>query len=310
MELRTSIIEHSIALLIFSALAIHIFVRRRVLRRTTRHPPVVYWLMIGVAVFLAAINLYQLLDESMSEEMIVTVPWMEVVTHIITILALSSVTLLLIANKIVITRTPQPRRILIIGAHPDDMEIAAGAAMAKFHDVGYRISGLVCTCGEGGGDAQVRSDEAKHGADFMGLDEVRVLHLPDTYLKDHSVELAKAIEDMVKQVQPNLIFTHSANDIHQDHQAVHEATLRAGRNHTSILCYESPSATPDFKPLLFVDVGDYVDVKVEAVRQHRDQQDKPYMLSEVVRGKLAFRGSQAKVLYAEGFETVRLLYTC
>lgn len=70
---------------------------------------------------------------------------------------------------------------------------------------------------------------------------------------------------------------------------------------------ESPSATPEFAPSVFVDIEDYVEVKVAAVAAHRDQRGKPYMTPERVRGLAVYRGSQAKVRTAEAFEPVRLL---
>jgi LmbE family N-acetylglucosaminyl deacetylase len=89
---------------------------------------------------------------------------------------------------------------------------------------------------------------------------------------------------------------------------VFESTLRAARNsRTTILCYESPSVTQDFHPTYFVDVGKYVDVKIQAIREHRDQRKKTYMKPDLIRSKLSFRGGQAKVEYAEGFEVVRMI---
>jgi LmbE family N-acetylglucosaminyl deacetylase len=84
--------------------------------------------------------------------------------------------------------------------------------------------------------------------------------------------------------------------------------MRAVRNvRTTILSYESPSVTKEFQPNYFVDICGYVDVKMEAVHQHWDQRTKPYMRPDLIRGKLAVRGSEAKVEYAEGFEVVRMV---
>ena len=119
--------------------------------------------------------------------------------------------------------------------------------------------------------------------------------------------MVQAIESVLLRYNPDIILTHSGNDQHQDHNAVHLATLRAARRHPSILCYESPSATRGFDPSVFVEINDYVDVKVQAVEMHRDQSGKPYMTPERVRGMAAFRGSQVKRKYAEGYEPVRML---
>lgn len=158
-----------------------------------------------------------------------------------------------------------------------------------------------------GGDLALRPQEAREGALFMKAASLTQYGFPDTRMSEHSYELVQAIEEKILEVKPDLILTHSANDQHQDHQAVHIATLRGARRHSSILCYESPSVTRDFNPSFFVDISDYVSAKAYAVSTHRDQAGKPYMDSDKLRGISSFRGSQAKVEHAEGFEIIRLL---
>lgn len=198
-------------------------------------------------------------------------------------------------------------KILAIGAHPDDLEIACGGTLAKLADAGHIIHAIVMCDGKVGGDAEIRPDEAKNGARFMGISEIEIHNFTDTKLANHEVELVQVIERKIIDFVPDVIFTHSKNDQHQDHQAVHFATLRAARRHPSVLCYESPSSTREFDPSFFVDLSEYVNVKVHAVEQHKDQLKKPYMGSEHVRSIAAFRGSQAKMRFAEGFEIVRLV---
>ena len=127
------------------------------------------------------------------------------------------------------------------------------------------------TNGERGGDSSARPGEAQRGGQFVGLTSVRVLDFSDTSLADQTMPMVEAIEQAIHRHNPDIILTHSGNDLHQDHCAVHVASLRAARRHSAILCYESPSATKDFQPSVFIDVEDYVDVKVAAVGAHRDR---------------------------------------
>ncbi|WP_207596255.1 PIG-L deacetylase family protein [Arthrobacter sp. D5-1] len=201
----------------------------------------------------------------------------------------------------------RPRRVLAIGAHPDDLELACGATLAKLSDAGHDVRTMVMSNGSQGGDSRVRVTEAAAGSDFMGATAVQVHHFQDTNLSGHGPEMVKAIEEAIEDFRPDVVITHSRNDYHQDHQAVHSATMRAARRHSSILCFESPSSTRQFDPSVFVDIAGYVDVKIHAVGMHRNQKGKPYMSAERVRSLAAFRGSQVKTTYAEGFEPVRLL---
>lgn len=198
------------------------------------------------------------------------------------------------------------RRVLAIGAHPDDLELACGGTLSKLADSGYEVHTLVLSAGAVGGDANVRPDEAWGGARLMGATKCEVLNFPDTRLATQESELVQAIEARINSFNPDIIFTHSANDQHQDHAAVHLATLRAGRRHPAILCYESPSVTAAFNPSVFVEIGDYVGAKQAAITMHRNQSAKPYMTDQKITAKAVFRGSQAKMDAAEAFEPVRV----
>lgn len=209
-------------------------------------------------------------------------------------------------TQLPVGRAERTRRVLAIGAHPDDLELACGGTLARLADAGHEVHALIMSDGSVGGDPGARPGEAHRGASFMRLTACEVLGLPDTRLGSHGNEMVTAIEAKIRSLNPDMIFTHSSNDQHQDHSAVHWATMRAGRRHQAILCYESPSATRDFDPQVFVDIEDYLDQKAAAVALHHDQSDKPYMNAKSLAGMATFRGSQAKMGHAEGFEAVRV----
>lgn len=199
------------------------------------------------------------------------------------------------------------RKILAIGAHPDDLELACGATLSKLVDAGHQVQTMVMSGGSEGGDSTIRRMEAARGSEYMGASEVSIHDFTDTNLAGHGHEMVAAIEQAMREFNPDVVITHSSNDYHQDHRAVHDATMRAARQHSSILCFESPSASHQFTPSVFVDIDGYVDVKVHAVAMHRNQKGKPYMTADRVRSLAAFRGAQVRTSFAEGFEPVRLL---
>ena len=199
--------------------------------------------------------------------------------------------------------------VLVVAAHPDDLEIACGATVAKLVDQGHDVHALIMADGKDGGEVACRAGEASDGAEFLGLSSLTMLGMPDRALGENMKEMIAAIEAAIARVEPAIIFTHSTNDVHQDHSAVHDAVCRAGRNHHSILCFESPSVTADFKPTVFIDVKDYPTVKGEAIAAHASQTSKPYMTQGVIDSTLQFRGRQGRIPHAEGFEAVRLQLT-
>ena len=303
-----STIGHTINTLSFIGVGVYAFVRQKDLHRTTRYSSALIYVIIGLCLVFASINLFRLVYEINEKAESALTGDVDTIAQFSGILIESALILVLFASKIVIRPRFHPGCVLAIGAHPDDIEIAAGAALAKMRDAGYTITGLIMTRGEKGGDGDTRPLEAQRGARFLGLDSLKVLDFTDMHLSLDVVDITKAIEERIDKIQPEIIFTHSSHDIHQDHQAVYEATMRAARNaRTTILCYESPSVTQDFRPTYFIEVDKYVEVKVQAMREHWNQRKKPYMKADLVRGKMAFRGAQAKVDYAEGFEVARMV---
>jgi LmbE family N-acetylglucosaminyl deacetylase len=286
----------------------YVYIRRNEIVRTTQHISRVYAVIISVAVILLALNTFRIVYEIQATPETAVSNFLDAISGYGNLTGQSFIIIYLLTKKIVVEKQASPGRILVIGAHPDDIEIAAGASIAKMHDCGYQVYGLILSHGERGGVGEMRLSEAKNGAQFLELDQIHILNFSDTMMMNETTDIVGAIEKVVISFMPDLIFTHSRHDLHQDHQVVNECTLRAVRNfRTTVLCYESPSVTQEFVPVYFLDVCGYVDVKIRAIEQHWGQHKKPYMNSDLIRSKLAFRGSQAKVDYAEGFEVERMV---
>jgi LmbE family N-acetylglucosaminyl deacetylase len=303
--LSYEVIGHAVVMVTFLATVVYLLGSRRTLRRSVHRAVFLFWFILAVGIISTLLNMIRLVS-LISPAIHIPPSVLDISSEYVSMIALSVVVILLIGLRVIAERRDaRPSRVLVVGAHPDDIEIACGAAMARMHDTGHVIWGLVMTQGEQGGDSSVRPGEARKGASFLGLDRVRVCSFPDTRLSEQAVPMIAAIEEQIALCKPDMIFTHSLHDLHQDHRAVHEATLRAARNQDTILCYESPSVTQEFIPTFFVDVSEYLDVKIESIKEHWDQRGKPYVQSERVKGVAVFRGGQAKLRCAEAFEVVR-----
>jgi LmbE family N-acetylglucosaminyl deacetylase len=111
----------------------------------------------------------------------------------------------------------------------------------------------------------------------------------------------------MSELQPDIVFTHTGHDVHTDHKTAFEATREAARGACTILCYENPNTPPEFNPNYYIDIEGYLDDKIAALSLHRSQAGKDYTNPDVVRASASFRGNQARVKYAEAFESVRVL---
>ena len=203
--------------------------------------------------------------------------------------------------------------VFALGAHPDDIEIGCGGTLSHLHNEGYNILAVTFSRGEKGLSQQIRRNnirikETQEAMKTLGSIRTKCYNLPDTKLRDHIHKMRDIIEEIVQQFEPDLIFTHSSKDIHQDHRAVHEATIVAMQHRTcSILCYENCRTDSSFSPSFFVSLDGVLDKKITALKTHKTQNGKFYVDPDVILANAVFRGSQARLRFAEGFEINRMV---
>ncbi len=116
------------------------------------------------------------------------------------------------------------RIILAIGAHPDDVEIGCGGTLAKLHSEGCHLNILTLSLGAAGGEPEVRRNEAEMAARLLGA-KLFLGNLNDTKITN-TVETIQFIEDVVHQIKPTHVYTHSFNDSHQDHNQFFKLQLQ------------------------------------------------------------------------------------
>ncbi|WP_418277115.1 response regulator [Isoptericola jiangsuensis] len=200
--------------------------------------------------------------------------------------------------------TPTPKeRVLAVGAHPDDVEIGVGATLAAHRAAGDDVTVLTLSRGAVGGQASSRADEAAAAAAVIGAD-LLLLDFEDTRLEPIAAVI-RAIEDVVERISPSIVYTHSANDRHQDHRAVHQGVDVAARRVPTVLCFQSPSATIDFKPARFSPVDDHIETKLRMLAAFSSQAGRDYMQPEVVRATARYWSRFGIGSYAEPMEALR-----
>jgi LmbE family N-acetylglucosaminyl deacetylase len=203
-------------------------------------------------------------------------------------------------------RKRQQRRVLAIGAHPDDVEIGCGGALARHRARGDILHILTLSRGAGGGDINVRSAEAQRAAHILGA-SLRFADMPDGRITD-GLETIERIEDAVGDLTPTDVYTHSFEDTHQDHRAVHAASMVAARAVPNFYCYQSPSSTVDFRPNRFVDITYSIKLKLQAIGAYQSQVGRLQALhSDDVLASARYWGRFASHLLVEPLRIVRQL---
>ncbi len=196
-------------------------------------------------------------------------------------------------------------RVLAIGAHPDDVEIGCGGTILDHQLRGDRISILTLSRGAVGGDQHERLREASNTAEAVGA-QLLFGDLPDTRIDD-GVATIRLIEEVVRSLDPTVVYVHSKHDNHQDHRAVSTATASATRGVRRVFAYQSPSATNEFRPTQFVPIDCVLRRKVEVLLMFDSQHGRSYLEPELVVAGSRYwaRHLGASARYAEPFEVIR-----
>ncbi|MBI2217769.1 MAG: PIG-L family deacetylase [Candidatus Rokubacteria bacterium] len=199
--------------------------------------------------------------------------------------------------------------VLALGAHPDDIEFGCAGMLTKYAERGHGVYLFVASRGDLGGDPDVREREQNEAARVLGCKQVFFGGYRDTEVPLNR-ELISRIEAVMREVQPRMIFVNSPDDTHQDHRHLAQATVSATRYVPNFLFYEGPS-TLNFNPNCYTDIESVLDRKLAALEAHHSQVTKTNIenltILELARSCANFRGIQARVKYAEAFQSVRLL---
>jgi len=194
--------------------------------------------------------------------------------------------------------------VLAIGAHPDDVEIGAGGALAVHADLGHEIAILTLCRGSRGGAAERRAAESQEAARILSA-ELYLEDFDDTGIGEGDPTIS-VISRVVDAVAPTTVYTHSIHDVHQDHRNTHSAVMVAAQDVGRVYCYQSPSATVDFRPTRFVSIDRQLDRKLEAIASFDSQVEvRTYLEPDLIQSIARSWSRFAEGRYAEAFEVIR-----
>lgn len=227
-----------------------------------------------------------------------------------------------------------PLKILVIVAHPDDIEFGCAGSVARWTDEGAEVTYCLVTDGAAGSNApgadleelvRVRQAEQIAAAAVVGVRDVRFMGYPDGVLV-HTLELRRDLTRLIRELKPDrvvcsdptLVFAESYYINHPDHRAAAEAAIYA--------TFPSAGTRPIFPELLaegyephdvaelyvhftahpdtFVDISSTIDRKVESLLCHKSQVGPE--VGDMVRKWAADTGEKAGYAYAETFRVMKL----
>jgi LmbE family N-acetylglucosaminyl deacetylase len=229
-----------------------------------------------------------------------------------------------------------PDRVLVVSAHPDDVDFGCAATVAAMTDAGVEVAYCFVTSGEAGSDhltidatelAALREEEQTAAAKEVGVSELLWLHHPDGAV-EVTIALRRDLAAAIRRTRPDLVICQSPERnldrifaSHPDHLAAGEATLRAvypdARNPRSYPELLDEGLLPHtVKEVWLVshpasdlrtDVTEHVDRKLAALRAHQSQTGHRDDLDELIRGWMtanAEAGGLPDGRLAESFKVV------
>ncbi len=218
------------------------------------------------------------------------------------------------------------KRVLAIGAHPDDVEIFCGGTLAKFAKQGVKVTFMTVTNGDKGSFEKsvdeiikMRKQECISAGKIINANWIG-LGFSDAKLIWNEKLHIKMIQ-AIQQVNPDLIITHPPKDYHSDHEEVSKTVTKASffvtcpqfvknakvADKVPPVYFMDSMCGVDFIPDEYVDITNEIDEKIAMYAEHKSQhkylgEREGIDFFDMIKTTAHYRGLQCGVQYAEGFK--------
>lgn len=197
-----------------------------------------------------------------------------------------------------------PESVLAIGAHPGDVEIGAAGALLAHEAAGVPVTILTLSRGAPDGTGWERGAKSGEAAQAIGTR----MDLADLVTTDggEGNPAGAAISKLIAQTQPTALYTHSIHDTQPDHRDAHLAAVAAARQIGRVYCFQSPSATIDFRPTHFAVIDDHLAAKLAVVGAYSSQAEvRDFLETDQITSTARYWARYCQAHNAEAFEVVR-----
>ncbi|WKZ34397.1 MAG: PIG-L deacetylase family protein [Anaerolineales bacterium] len=230
-----------------------------------------------------------------------------------------------------------PQNILVILAHPDDPEFFCGGSLAHWARAGHAMTYLLLTCGDKGFNlitrpemtpenlCGIRHEEQQNAAKVIGAQAVNFMDLPDGYLAP-SLDLRRDVVREIRKHKPDILVTCDPQNLfamyginHPDHRACGQVVLDAVFPAAGNPAYFPELLAGGFQPHMpkevwcaltnqpntTVDVTETLDIKIQAILEHKSQMQDVNKLIERIKSRRTEDSTDENPRYEEQFRVVK-----
>jgi LmbE family N-acetylglucosaminyl deacetylase len=227
------------------------------------------------------------------------------------------------------------KRVMGVFAHPDDPEFFCGGTFARWAAEGAHVSFVLATSGDKGSSdpemtgerlAIMREEEERKAAAALGVKEVIFLRYPDGELQP-TLQLRRDLVRLIRLKQPDIVVTNDPTVYwygdralnHPDHRAIGAATLDAvyptSRDRLNFIELERDEGLATHKvkhlyicgtvsPTVKIDVSDYLETKILALREHKSQIADMEAMAERQRNNRDVESPPEYIRHVEAFRVI------
>ena len=217
------------------------------------------------------------------------------------------------AQAVVQLRGDRPLKVVCVGAHPDDPESGCGGTLARYAELGHKVTIVYLTRGEAGISKKsheeagaIRAAEAELACRTLGAKAVFAGQTDGA--TEFNASWVAAMKKLLSEENPDVLFTHWPIDSHTDHQIASLLTMRAyfalhDRARLYFFEVDSGDQTMGFVPNVYVDITSTRVKKKAAVFAHRSQRPEE-IYRDYHESMENFRGRELGVAAAEAFSSL------
>ncbi len=196
-------------------------------------------------------------------------------------------------------------QVLAFSARPGDVEVGLAGCLLRHRERGDRVALLVLGGHGGQEDATPHREAAKTTAREMGA-RIFTAKLPPLDDGGES-EVARLIQGAIDEFAPTVSYVPSLADETRTCRVIHDLFLTAGEALDRIFAFPGATATPSFRPRVFVPLGPFLEAKIELARHYRTRQGRPppYLEPDFLRAQAIYWGRYAGFGAAEALEVLK-----